>query len=112
MCCIFVFVVHGVIVCLVIGTLSVSSSALRLSSRWDFVCLVSSFRYNSLAALALAAFVRVRALRAPLQALLARCGPALKVGGLQAAGGTSLPINNAQGVRVTYCTSAFLLSYT
>ena len=47
-----------------------------MSSPWNlvclmcgvFVCLVSSFRYNGLATLALAAFGRVRALRA-------RCGP-------------------------------------
>ena len=39
-----------------------------LSSRGHFVCLVSSFRYNGLATLALAAFGRVRARRA-------RCGP-------------------------------------
>ena len=54
------------------------------------VCLVSSFRYNGLATLALAAFGRVRALRArcghfgpaagppgPLQALRARTGGVL-----------------------------------
>ena len=39
-----------------------------MSSRRHFVCLVFSFRYNGLAALALEAFGRVRALRA-------RCGP-------------------------------------
>ena len=49
----------GIFVCLVPGFI---------------VCLVSSFRYNGLATLALAAFGRVRPLRAsrPLRALRAR----------------------------------------
>ena len=50
---IFACLVHGFIVCLVVEVL---------------VSLVSSFRYNGLATLALAAFGRV-------QALCARCGP-------------------------------------
>ena len=56
----FVRLVPNFIVCPVIGTC--------LSSRGHFVCLVCSFRYNGLATLALAAFGRVRALRA-------RCRP-------------------------------------
>ena len=39
-----------------------------MSSRGRFLSIVSSFRYNGLTTLALAAFSRVRALRA-------RCGP-------------------------------------
>ena len=35
-----------------------------LSSLWHFVCLVDGFRYNGLATLTLAAFGRMRALRA------------------------------------------------
>ena len=45
-----------------------SSQFYCMSSVGHLVCLVSSFRYNSLAMLALAAFGCVRALRA-------RCGP-------------------------------------
>ena len=66
--------------CVTVGIFCLSSPQFHcLSSLWHFVCLVGGFRYNSLATLALAAFGRVRALRA-------RCGPfgpaiALKRGG-------------------------------
>ena len=63
-----VCLVSNFIVCLVVGTLSVESSGICLSSCGHFLCLVGSLRCNGLASLALVAFGRVWALRA-------RCGP-------------------------------------
>ena len=66
-----------ILVCLVDGFLSVLSMDFCLSSHGHFVCLVSSFRYNGLATLALAGPSGPRAgPSGPLRALRARrAGP-------------------------------------